>query len=223
MKKIIFFVGPPGCGKGTQAKKLAKKNHYLHVSTGDLIRSIAIDPDATEAEKSILSEVNTRGKLAPDWFICGLIFRTIERFLKKQEYKGIIFDGAIRTIEQAMRVSQYLETKDLDKNAVVVAIMISDEEAFNRLTKRRVCVQCREIIPWLENTKKIVVCPVCGGELQVRPDDKEETIKKRIKEQGNKGLMKILEYYERLGILLMINGEQTIEDVARDVEKTLIN
>lgn len=222
MKKIIFFVGPPGCGKGTQARKIAQKNHYLHVSTGDLIRSIALDPDATESEKQILGEVNLRGKLAPDWFICGLIFRTIENFLKKHDHKGIIFDGAIRTIEQAMRVSQYLETKDLDKNTLVIAIMISDEESFNRLTKRRVCVSCREIIPWLSETKKIVVCPKCGGDLVTRPDDKESTIKKRIKEQGNVSLMKILDYYNRLKILKMINGEQSIEDVALDVEKALI-
>ena len=221
MNNILFFLGPPGCGKGTQAKKIAKKHHYLHVSTGDMIRAIALDPSATDTEKSILTEVNTSGKLAPDWFICGLIFRTIETFLKQYDYKGIVFDGAIRTLEQAKQVSKYLESKNLDKNILVVAIMISDEESFNRLTKRRVCLDCREIIPWLDETKDIKKCPKCGGLLKARLDDKEEIIKKRIKEQGNKSLLEIIKYYNQLQILKIVDGTQSIEKVEEDVAKVI--
>lgn len=221
MKKILFFIGPPGSGKGTQAKRIAEKYHYRHVSTGDLIRSIAIDPEATPEEKQILHDVNFAGQLAPDWFVCGLVFRTVERFLKEKNYHGIVFDGAVRTVEQAERVHQYLETKDLDKDALVIAIMISDEESLNRLTKRRVCSECREIIPWLKETMKITACPKCGGALKVRPDDKEETIKARILEQGNRALAPIIEYYSKWKIIRLVNGQQPIEKVAKEVEKSV--
>jgi adenylate kinase len=221
MKKILFFIGPPGSGKGTQAKRIAEKYHYRHVSTGDLIRSIAIDPSATMEEKQILHDVNFAGQLAPDWFICGLVFRAVEKFIKEKNYHGIVFDGAVRTLEQAERITQYLETKDLDKDSAVVAIVISDEESFNRLTKRRICGECREIIPWLKETMSLTACPKCGGELKARPDDKEATIKARIIEQGNRALTPILDYYTKLGIVKLINGEQTIARVATDVENAL--
>lgn len=222
MKKIIFFLGPPGSGKGTQAKIIASKYGYKHVSTGDLIRSISTDPEATEGEREILREVNLEGHLAPDWFICGLVFRAVERFVNKKEYPGLIFDGAIRTLEQAERIQQYLETKDLDKDILTVAVMISDDESLNRLTKRRVCSECREIIPWLPATKDMTACPKCGGSLKLRPDDKEETIKKRIVEQGNTALTPIVDYFRRLGVLREINGEQSIENVARDVDRAVL-
>lgn len=222
MKKIIFFVGPPGCGKGTQARKMAEKFNYLHVSTGDLIRSIAIDPTATPEEQQILKEVNLKGQLAPDWFICGLVFRTVEKFLKSKDHKGIIFDGAVRTLQQAERIQQYLSTKDLERDTVVLAIMISDQESYDRLTKRRVCSVCREIIPWIPATKDITVCPKCGGALKYRPDDEPETIKKRIVEQGAGALMEILDYYTKLGIVKIVKGEQSIVDVSLAVEKALI-
>ncbi|MCX6781525.1 MAG: nucleoside monophosphate kinase [Candidatus Magasanikbacteria bacterium] len=222
MKKILFFVGPPGSGKGTQAKKIAEKYHYRHVSTGDMIRSIAIDPDATPEEKQILHDVNFAGQLAPDWFICGLVFRAVEKFIKERNYHGIVFDGAVRTLEQAERINQYLETKDLNRDTTAVAIVISDEESFNRLTKRRICGECREIIPWLKETMKLNECPKCGGALKSRPDDKEETIKARIIEQGNRALAPILDYYSRLGIVKIIDGEQKIEKVAGEVEKAVV-
>jgi adenylate kinase len=222
MKKIIFFLGPPGSGKGTQAKKMAAKYGYKHVSTGDLIRSISTDPEATEDERKILREVNLEGHLAPDWFICGLVFRAVERFVNKKEVPGMIFDGAIRTLQQAERIQQYLETKDLDKDIQAVAVIISDRESYDRLTKRRVCAECREIIPWLPATKDLTACPKCGGSLKSRPDDKPETIKKRIVEQGNAALAPILDYFRGIGALDEINGEQSIDDVAADVDRVML-
>lgn len=221
MKKILFFVGPPGSGKGTQAKKIAEKYRYRHVSTGDMIRALPNDPAATAQEIEIVQGAAFAGKLAPDWFICGLIFRTIERYVNLNEFGGIVFDGAVRTLEQAERIQQYLETKDLDKEVVVIAIMISDEESINRLTKRRVCADCREIIPWGPGTKDLYKCFKCGGELKVRLDDTEETIRARIVDQGSAALNPILDYYKKIGVLKVIDGMQTIDDVARDVEKAI--
>lgn len=221
MKKIFIFIGPPGSGKGTQAKKVAEKFGYKHVSTGDLIRSISTDPEAKPEEKKLLSEITLHGQLVPDWFVCGLVYRAVERFVHQNEYKGMVFDGAVRTVEQAERINQYLETKDLLNDTLVVAIMISDEESFNRLTKRRVCSKCREIIPYLKSTIDLKSCPKCGGELVVRPDDNEETIKARIEEQGNKALEPILDYYKKMKMVSVINGEQPIEAVEKDVDKAV--
>lgn len=222
MKKILIFVGPPGSGKGTQAKKVATKYNYKHVSTGDLIRALSSDSDITEREKEILHNVNFEGQLAPDWFICGMVFREIERFLEQDEYLGMVFDGAVRTLEQAQRINQFLETKDLISSSAVVGILISNEVAFNRLTKRRICSECRNIVPWSDLTKDLVKCDQCGGDLVVRPDDKEETIKIRIKEQGNTALAPILDYYRNLDLLIEIDGEKNIQEVEKLIEKSLV-
>ncbi len=220
MKNIIFFLGSPGSGKGTQAKLMSKEYNYHHVSTGDLIRAIIVDPEAKEDDKKIVEEASLAGRLVPDDFICDLVFRTIDKFLESKD-KGIIFDGAIRTVNQAEKIFDYLKSKNLDNSSLVVAILISDSEAYDRLTKRRVCLSCGEIVPWLPATKDLTSCPKCHGELRPRSDDKPEIIKNRIIDQGSSALNPLLDYFRKLGVLKEINGEQQIENVAEDVKKAL--
>lgn len=220
MKNIIFFLGSPGSGKGTQAKRIAEEFGYRHVSTGDLIRSIIADQKAKAEDKKIIEEASLSGRLVPDWFICDLVFRALDKFISENE-KGIIFDGAIRTQNQAEKIFEYLKLKKINNFALVVAILISDSEAYDRLTKRRVCVACNEIVPWLPTTKNLSACPKCGGELKPRLDDRPETIKNRIIEQGSTALQPLLDYFRQLHVLEEINGEQTIENVARDVRKAI--
>ncbi len=218
MKKLLVFIGPPGSGKGTQAKKVAAKYGYRHISTGDLLRAMANRPDLTGEEKIIIDDSIQRGKLAPDWFILKLIFSAVEENLSGQ---GIVFDGAIRTVEQAEEMQKYLEKNGLGQKFLALAIMISDEEAFARLTKRRVCQDCQEIIPWVGEAKNYVKCPKCGGTLKTRHDDNEEVIKDRIIKQGSRALQPILDYYRDLKELKIVDGMGTIEEVEMGVDQAI--
>lgn len=100
-------------------------------------------------------------------------------------------------------------------------IYINDEDTLKRLAVRRVCEDCGENIPWLPQTKHLTQCPKCGGRLIAREDDNINTIRQRIKKQGNMALAPIISFYSHLGVVTTINGEQTIEEVWRDVEKAI--
>lgn len=214
MKKIVIFIGPPGSGKGTQAKQLAQKFNYGHISTGDLLRALQtqteIEPDEAEALKAM-----KQGKLVPDWLIYRLAFKAAEEHLNNG--RGVVFDGAIRNTAQAATYQEYFTGKNLAADVVVVEIALSDEDAYNRLTKRRICKECGAIIPWLPEFYSVSTCPKCGGELTARADDSEEVIRKRIKEQGNEALSPIRDYYQQLNLLKIIDGGKAIAEVEKDV------
>ncbi|MFA6485949.1 MAG: nucleoside monophosphate kinase [Candidatus Magasanikbacteria bacterium] len=217
MKKIIIFLGPPGSGKGTQAKKIAKKFDFGHISTGDLLRHLANDPHADPTDKQKLIEMKS-GKLVSDDLIYKLAFREIEKYLSAG--KGVVLDGAIRSVAQAKKYQEFFISKNLT-DEVAVEIALSDEEAFNRLTKRRVCAGCGEIIPYLPSTRSLTSCPKCGGELKVRKDDEPAVIKQRIVDQGNAALAPILKYYENLGMLKKVDGAAPIDEVEEKITHAL--
>ena len=139
MKKIIILLGGPGSGKGTQAKKIAAKYNYTHISTGDLLRALAskqdIDPDEAKALAGMKS-----GKLVPDWLIYRLAFAAAEEPLNQG--RGIVLDGAISNLDQAQMYQEYFVGKNLNAEVVVIEIAISDEESYLRLSSRRVCSRC---------------------------------------------------------------------------------
>lgn len=218
MKKIIILIGGPGSGKGTQAKKIADKFNYGHISTGDLLRALAKDEHANPADKQKLADMKA-GKLVADDLIYKLAFAKMNIFLDNGQ--GVVLDGAIRNLKQAQTYQQYFIDKNLGTEVVAMEIVLSDEESFNRLAKRRMCVRCGAIIPWLEATKDFSECPDCGGKLEVRSDDNEETIQQRIIDQGNKALKPITDYYQNLDILQKVNGSLTIEEVESQIEKLL--
>lgn len=215
MKKILIFIGPPGSGKGTQAKLLAKKYNYKHISTGDLFRALATDDTASEKEKQALEEMKA-GKLVSDWLVYNLAFKEIKKNLVANI--GVVLDGAIRNLEQAKEYQKFFEENNWQQEVQAVEVALSDEQAFNRLTKRKICSQCGEIIPYLSTTKDLVSCPKCDGELVARQDDSEEIIKKRIEEQGNVSSQPIVDYYKNLGLLKSIDGDQSIEAVEKQIE-----
>jgi len=218
MNKILIFIGPPGSGKGTQAKLLAKKYGYKHISTGDLFRALAVDQNASEKEKQALEEMKT-GKLVPDWLVYSLAFKEIKKNLDADV--GVVLDGAIRNLEQAKEYQKFFEENNWGNEVQAVEVALFDDESFNRLTKRRICSRCGEIIPYLSANKNLNSCPKCGGELVFRKDDNEEVIKERIDLQGNKTLRPILDYYSHNGVLSSVDGMKGIDEVEMEIQKVI--
>src|SRR5262245_26888427 len=145
MQKIIIMMGPPGSGKGTQAKRIAEKYGYRHLSTGDLLRQLAEKGNLNADEQKAIDAMKA-GELVPNDLIYKLVFKEIEQLLGKGQ--GVVLDGAIRTLEQARDFQSFFEEKNLVSELIVIYITLSDEGAFQRLTRRRVCGSCGAIISW---------------------------------------------------------------------------
>lgn len=212
------MIGPPGSGKGTQAKKIAAKYGYQHISTGDLLRALTKKTDLSALEKEAADKMKS-GELVSDSLIYKLAFSEIEKSLAKG--MGVVLDGAIRNLEQAQNFQNFFKEKDLSEEVLALEISLSDEDSFNRLTKRRICTACGEIVPWLPSTESLTACPKCGGKLETRHDDDPKVIKERIKKQGNDALSPIINFYQDLGVLKKVDGNQTIEDVEKGITDIL--
>lgn len=218
MKKIIILMGVPGSGKGTQAKKIAEKYGYGHISTGDLLRALDADANGDLEDKKKLAEMKA-GKLVSDELIYKLAFKEMDKYLDAD--KGVVLDGAIRNVEQAKKYQEYFVSKNLQGEVVVLEIKLSDETSFNRLTKRKLCKSCGYIIPYSPENEKKTTCEKCGGELYVRSDDNPETARKRVAEQGNSAIGPILAFYRALDTLVSVDGEPPIGEVEKEIEEKL--
>ena len=198
----IILLGPPGCGKGTQAKSIMEKYEIPQISTGDILR-------AAVREKTPLGikakGVMDKGDLVPD----GLVLQIVEERLKEADCnKGFILDGFPRTVGQA---------EALDKSGVpidgAINIEVPDDEIMKRLAGRRTCRNCSAMYHIVfDPPKKEGVCDRCQGELYQRDDDKEETIKNRLdvyKEQTEP----LIQWYSSKNKLHTIKGTGTIEEI----------
>lgn len=214
-------MGVPGSGKGTQARNMAKKYGYAHISTGDLLRALDNDLNGDPEDKKLLADTMKTGKLVPNELTYKLAFAEIEKNLDQN--RGVVLDGAIRNLEQAEEYQKFFSKNNLDNEIQVIEIKISDESAWNRLTKRKVCPACGFILPYSEENELKTKCPECGGELIVRKDDNPETIKQRIQDQGNTAIKPILDYYRELNLLISVDGEVNIDRVDEEIDKVLNN
>jgi len=219
MKKIIILVGIPGSGKGTQARILASRHGYAHISTGDLVRALAVDSSASTEDKAKAAVTNS-GQLVSDDLIYTLTFSEIEKYLSTG--KGVVLDGAIRNVFQAQAYQRFFENHTWQDDVVVIELHLSNETAYRRLTKRKVCSSCGHILPYSQKNDKKIVCAECGGQLFIRADDTEEKIQKRLKEQGNIAIAPILDFYRAKGLLVTVDGEQEIVDINLEVEHLIV-
>ena len=171
---ILIFLGPPGSGKGTQAKKISANKKWPQLSTGDMFR--AHISQGTKLGLEAKSYMDS-GKLVPDSVVIGMV----EERVSHQDCKnGFILDGFPRTIPQASALDEMLKKNNLSVNRVI-EFQIADSELIDRLTGRRTCSNCGAMYH-IKNlpTKKEGICDACGGSVVQRDDDKVEVIKKRL-------------------------------------------
>ncbi len=169
---VLIILGPPGAGKGTQAKMLEDKLDLPHISTGDLLRDHI--RKGTDLGKEAQGHMD-QGHLVPDLLILNMLF---ERVSKKDCVRGYILDGFPRTIPQAEALQKRLSGQGAP---TVINLALSDQKILERLTKRVVCESCGTSYHLIYSPPKVKeVCDKCGGMLIQRPDDTEAVIKKRL-------------------------------------------
>jgi adenylate kinase len=214
---VIIILGPPGSGKGTQARLLAQKFNLEYVGGGDALRARQEIEDFTGKK---LKELMAKGELAPSFIIIKTLGDTLEKIKEKSNKEGLVLDGWTRIIFEAILTDEAIHWYDWDKNVKVILLNISNKTAYNRLTKRRQCKVCGRIIPWSGESKELQKCDQCGGPLVIRPDDNIEAIKTRLDEY-KKQTSKTIKYYKKQGRLIEINGEKGIDDVFNDILKKI--
>ena len=216
-KLVVILIGPPGAGKGTQLELLQNKLGLEVIGSGELLRERKKRRDFTGRKIGQCIDVGNR---VPTPVIFKLWVDRMEKLKKLGNLKGFIIDGSPRTIFEAEMIDLSLGWYEWSDNTKVVYIKISKEESISRLTNRRICKNCGHNIPYIGNYKKLTQCDKCGGELYKRPDDTKKGIRVRWK-WFRTDVMPALNYYRRANKLLEVNGEQSIENVSKDIFKVI--
>jgi adenylate kinase len=202
----LVFLGPPGAGKGTQARDLAREWGVPQIATGEMLReAVAAGTPLGRQAKRIMEE----GALVPDDVIVGLI---AERLRQPDAAGGFIFDGFPRTLGQAEALDRLL--KDLGQTLdAVLYFEVAERELLRRLTGRRLCRQCQTAFHLASAPPKHAgACDRCGGELYQREDDSETTVRKRL-QVYDRQTSPLLDYYRDRGLLTSIPAEGAIGTV----------
>lgn len=214
MGHFVVLLGPPGAGKGTQAKLLAQAFGIPHVSSGDLFR----DHLGRKTELGLLAKgYMDRGDLVPDDVTVGMV---IERLGRPDCQKGALLDGFPRTLSQAAALDDALGERG-QQVGVAPLIQVRDEEVARRLIARRSCRDCGAVYNLIFKPPNAEgVCDVCGGELYQRDDDNPETVRNRLYTYY-KETSPLIGYYFAKGLLVEVSGEQGIDDVQTDLRATV--
>jgi adenylate kinase len=211
----IILLGPPGAGKGTQARRLVEEHGLVQLSTGDMLR--AAKTSGTELGKKV-AEVMARGDLVTDDIVIGLISEQLDGEAGKQ---GLIFDGFPRTLAQADALEKLLAEKGKELDAVI-EMRVDDEALIERITGRFTCANCGEVYHDVTKpTARPGVCDVCGGtEFIRRADDNEESVRVRMGAY-NRQTAPLIGYYHAKGKLRSVDGLGDIDTIAAEIRRAL--
>ena len=209
----VIIIGPPGSGKGTQAQRVSGQLDLRHLSTGDLLREAVAG--GTELGKKA-EEYMKAGLLVPDEIMLGLIREQLEVL----EGGGWMLDGFPRTLPQAEALTELLEEKGLAVDMVLL-IDVDGEEIVGRLTSRRVCGDCKAVynlsmLPDGDDS----ACEKCGGKLVTRPDDREETVRRRLKIYHEQ-TAPVLDFYRKSVGVTEVAGSGDIDEITAEIIRVM--
>ena len=210
----LIMLGAPGAGKGTQAKKIAEKYTIPHISTGDIFR--ANIKNGTELGKKAKTFMD-QGLLIPDELVVDLV---VDRVNQEDCKNGYVLDGFPRTIPQAEALDRALAAMG-QKIDYAINVDVPDENIINRMGGRRACVGCGATYHVVNMPpKKEGICDHCGEKLVLREDDKPETVKKRLQVYHDQ-TKPLIEYYDKKGSLLTVDGTLDINVVFEKITEVL--
>ena len=199
----LVMLGPPGAGKGTQARRLAESRGVPHISTGEILRAaVQANTDLGRKAKAVIES----GRLVSDEIMIGIVN---DRLDNDDARKGFLLDGFPRTVFQADALDNILGGR---QPLVVIDLSVNDDELVRRLSTRRMCESCG-VITGAVSGKPAVVCDTCGGALKQRSDDREEVVRERlvVYRQSTEPL---IGYYQRRPTFRSVDGSQDEESVA---------
>lgn len=210
----IVLLGPPGAGKGTQAKSISNKYLIPHISTGDIFRKNISEktPLGIEAKNYI-----DKGHLVPDSLTIDLVK---DRLSQEDCKKGFLLDGFPRTVAQAEALKSFLKEKGTNIDTALL-IDVPEDFILERMTGRRVCLSCGASYHVKFNPTSVDgKCDVCGSDVIQRKDDTEETVKERLFVYDNQ-TQPLINYYSGEGLLKKVDGTKAINEVFEDICKIL--
>ena len=210
----IIMLGAPGAGKGTQAKRIAAKYHIPHISTGDIFR--ANIKNGTELGRKAKSYMDS-GLLVPDELTCDLV---VDRIAKEDCKNGYILDGFPRTIPQAEALDAALKKMGTSID-FALDVEVPDQSIVERMSGRRACSSCDAVYHVIFRPPvKEGICDDCGAPLELREDDRPETVQKRL-DVYHEQTQPLIDYYRKQGIMRSVDGTLKMEDVFSDITSIL--
>jgi len=210
----LILLGPPGSGKGTQAKKMVERYHVPQISTGDILRAAVKEKTRLGVEAK---QYMDQGRLVPDEVVVGIVR---DRLKAPDCTGGFILDGFPRTVPQAEALGATVQAMNRGIDHVL-SIEVDKEELLKRLGGRRTCRNCGAMFHLIfDPPKKEGVCDTCGGELYQRDDDQEKTIRARLKVYDEQ-TAPLIAYYREKGLLRAIDGVGGVEEIFQKIVKAI--